>query len=70
MMKGKPSLRAQAKQPVKQHENKSGFSVALPLPLAGEGWGGGASTKRAVQVDRFSPTRRASRADLPRKRER
>src|ERR1700676_434626 len=28
---------------------------ALPLPLAGEGWGGGASAKRAIRVDRFPP---------------
>ena len=28
---------------------------ALPLPLAGEGWGGGASAKRAGRVDRFPP---------------
>jgi hypothetical protein len=27
----------------------------LPLPLAGEGWGGGASAKRAGRVDRLPP---------------
>src|SRR5580700_2128006 len=33
---------------------------ALHLPLfAGEGWGGGASAKRAGRGDRLSPTRRA-----------
>jgi outer membrane protein TolC len=55
----------------------SGIGSALPLPrFAGEGWGGGASTKRTGRVDRPSPTRRArtrNRAepvDLPRKRER
>jgi hypothetical protein len=35
-----------------------------PLPLAGEGWGGGASARRAGRGDRPSPTRRASRVDL------
>src|SRR5438132_3547278 len=34
--------------------------TALPLPLAGEGWGGGVSTIRTVRVDRASPTRIAS----------
>src|SRR5579863_2916391 len=34
--------------------------IALPLPLAGEGWGGGVSTIRTVRVDRASPTRIAS----------
>jgi error-prone DNA polymerase len=34
--------------------------TALPLPLAGEGWGGGASTIPTAQVDRASPTRIAS----------
>lgn len=38
----------------------------LPLPLAGEGWGGGAISL----ADARAPTRRASLADLPRKRER
>ena len=32
---------------------------ALPLPLAGEGWGGGVSTSRTVRVER-APTRIAS----------
>src|SRR6202035_1514201 len=44
---------------------------ALPLPhFAGEGWGGGASAQCARRMDRPSPTRRATRVDLPRKRER
>jgi len=34
--------------------------AALPLPLAGEGWGGGVSTIRTIRVDRASPTRIAS----------
>jgi error-prone DNA polymerase len=34
--------------------------TALPLPLAGEGWGGGVPTIRTVRVDRASPTRIAS----------
>ena len=34
--------------------------TAPPLPLAGEGWGGGVSTSRTVRVDRASPTRIAS----------
>jgi error-prone DNA polymerase len=34
--------------------------IALPLPLAGEGWGGGASASHAVRVERDSPTRIAS----------
>jgi error-prone DNA polymerase len=34
--------------------------TALPLPLAGEGCGGGVSTIRTVRVDRASPTRIAS----------
>src|ERR1700686_3803208 len=29
--------------------------VHPPLPLAGEGWGGGASARRAGRVDRFPP---------------
>ena len=38
----------------------AGDGSALPLPLfAGEGWGGGASAKRAGRGDRLSPTRRA-----------
>ncbi len=40
----------QAKQSIKQPGSKIGFSVVLPLPLAG-----GASTRCAVQVDRFFP---------------
>ena len=46
---------------------------ALPLPLAGEGWGGGAAASQTVRVERVSPTRIASsdaHPDLPRKRER
>ncbi|UPJ46883.1 error-prone DNA polymerase [Bradyrhizobium sp. 200] len=35
--------------------------TVLPLPLAGEGWGGGASTSRTARVERVSPTRIASR---------
>ena len=35
--------------------------TALPLPLAGEGWGGGVSASHTVGVDRSSPTRIASR---------
>src|SRR5450432_3273116 len=34
--------------------------TALPLPLAGEGWGGGAAASRTVHVERVSPTRIAS----------
>ena len=34
--------------------------TALPLPLAGEGWGGGAAAIHAVRVERVSPTRIAS----------
>src|SRR5882757_1561415 len=34
----------------------------LPLPLAGEGWGGGASTKRAGRVDRLPPPAALRRA--------
>src|SRR5438128_11321128 len=34
--------------------------AAPPLPLAGEGWGGGAATSHAVRVERASPTRSAS----------
>src|SRR5882757_1536957 len=47
--------------------------TALPLPLAGEGWGGGGAAIHAVRVERVSPTRIASfdaMRDLPRKRER
>ncbi|QAU40209.1 hypothetical protein XH86_22965 [Bradyrhizobium guangdongense] len=40
---------------------------ALPLPLAGEGWGGGLSTARTPKRKSPHP---ALRADLPRKRER
>src|SRR3981189_802611 len=32
----------------------------LPLPLAGEGWGGGAAASHAVRMERVSPTRIAS----------
>jgi len=51
-------------------ENSSSYGrgvTALPLPLAGEGWGGGLS---ASHLEEKAPTRRASRVDLPRKRER
>ncbi|MGQ0683706.1 error-prone DNA polymerase, partial [Bradyrhizobium sp.] len=34
--------------------------TALPLPLAGEGWGGGGAASHTVRVDRASPTRIAS----------
>jgi error-prone DNA polymerase len=34
--------------------------IALPLPLAGEGWGGGAAASRTARVERVSPTRIAS----------
>src|SRR5713101_10149637 len=34
--------------------------TALPLPLAGEGWGGGAAASQTVRVERVSPTRIAS----------
>jgi hypothetical protein len=46
--------------------------VALPLPLAGEGWGGGVSASHTDRVEGASPTRIESsmRSDLPRKRER
>jgi error-prone DNA polymerase len=40
------------------HGDREG--TALPLPLAGEGWGGGVSTIRTVRVDGASPTRIAS----------
>jgi len=46
-----------------------GNGGVLPLPLAGEGWGGGFATGDAPQEER-APTRVASRRDLPRKRER
>src|SRR3981081_3458520 len=35
------------------------------LPLAGEGWGGGAAAIRTVRAERVSPTRRALRAQRP-----
>ncbi len=44
-----------------------GFTVALPLPLAGEGWGGAASA--GPDAER-APTRLALLGTLPRKRER
>src|SRR5207302_5525545 len=34
--------------------------IALPLPLAGEGWGGGAAASHTARVERVSPTRIAS----------
>jgi error-prone DNA polymerase len=34
--------------------------AVLPLPLAGEGWGGGVSARHTVRVERASPTRIAS----------
>ena len=40
---------------------------ALPLPLAGEGWGGGLS---AMGYAEAAPTRLALLGTLPRKRER
>jgi hypothetical protein len=43
--------------------NASSKHCALPLPLAGEGWGGG-------NVMEDAPTRPTSLVDLPRKRER
>jgi len=45
--------------------------AALPLPLAGEGRGGGVSTKRTGRVrDLPPPAALYERVDLPRKRER
>jgi hypothetical protein len=46
--------------------------TALPLPLAGEGWGGGAAPIHAVRVERVPPpaSHHSMRCDLPRKRER
>ncbi len=38
--------------------------IALPLPLAGEGWGGGVSTSHALREER-APTRGALRARRP-----
>jgi error-prone DNA polymerase len=35
--------------------------TALPLPLAGEGWGGGVSASHTGRVERVSPTRIASK---------
>ena len=35
-------------------------TVQLPPPLAGEGWGGGVSTRDVVRAERISPTRIAS----------
>ena len=37
-----------------------GEGTALPLPLAGEGWGGGLSASHTVRGERVSPTRVAS----------
>ena len=34
--------------------------IALPLPLAGEGWGGGAAASHTARVERVPPTRIAS----------
>ncbi len=34
--------------------------IVLPLPLAGEGWGGGAAASHTARVERVSPTRIAS----------
>jgi hypothetical protein len=31
-----------------------------PLPLAGEGWGGGVATSHVARMERVSPTRIAS----------
>jgi error-prone DNA polymerase len=40
--------------------SSDGEGTALPLPLAGEGWGGGVSASHTVRVERVSPTRIAS----------
>src|SRR4051794_606615 len=42
-----------------REQNSPGTTGALPLPLAGEGWGGGASASHAVRVEKV-PTRIAS----------
>ncbi|MDO9295939.1 error-prone DNA polymerase [Bradyrhizobium sp.] len=43
---------------ISRHGRREG--IAPPLPLAGEGWGGGVSASHTVRVDRASPTRIAS----------
>jgi hypothetical protein len=49
---------------------KHGLGV-LPLPLAGEGWGGGAAANAIVEwIELPPPAALFERSDLPRKRER
>ncbi|MEH2568429.1 error-prone DNA polymerase [Bradyrhizobium sp. AZCC 2289] len=43
---------------IRSHFHRKG--TALPLPLAGEGWGGGLSASHTGRVERVSPTRIAS----------
>src|SRR3954451_667386 len=47
-----------------------GDTLRLPLPLAGEGWGGGLPTSAAWWRQFPHPPRSAERVDLPRTRER
>ena len=47
-----------ARDEIRSNGDREG--TALPLPLAGEGWGGGAAAIQAVRVERASPTRIAS----------
>jgi hypothetical protein len=48
----------------------NGTASALPLQLAGEGWGGGAQRKFGMRGESPHPPRSIVRVDLPRKRER
>ena len=55
-----------------REQNSHNTNAAPPLPLAGEGWGGGVSARDTVRVER-APTRIASFDAIrppPRKRER
>jgi hypothetical protein len=47
-----------ARDEIRSNGDREG--TALPLPLAGEGWGGGGAAIHAVRVERVSPTRIAS----------
>ena len=73
-------IQASFREHQRQTQSVNREGTALPLPLAGEGWGGGVSASHTARVERASPTRIASsdairpkselRSSDPRKRER
>jgi error-prone DNA polymerase len=53
------------REEMRLREIKPDRVTALPLPLAGEGWGGGVSASHTARVEKVSPTRRELRSRRP-----